>query len=360
MKRRVFRRAALATVGAAALTAATALPGNAATTPEWRFSAYESSATGSMGSVVAISRTDAWAVGTTEHGGTTVNSPYVLHWTGAKWSGVTIPGSSGYYSSLVSASSASNVWVLGTDDNDSLNQRIFRFDGSHWNTVSVPSAGNLGNLLVLSATDVWVTGQVSCISTKCVTDMWQWNGSTWVAHPINSFVYNIAGTSPANVWVVGMSDVNQKGEGVMAAYRWAGTHWTPVTMSHPDMSGWPDIAMSSASNVWIEGWRGTSSQVLALHWSGGKWQQVLSPRGSVASPDTVPYGSSGVWMGPWAVWTGRAWISTLPVPPFDGGVIDDMVPIPGASGSYWGAASADNNTSSSVGHPAMMIYGPLP
>ena len=359
MNRRVFRRAALATAGAAALTAATALPGNAATTAEWRLSAYESSVTGGMNSVVAISRTDAWAVGGIEHGKTPVNNPYVLHWNGAKWSAVTIPGSSGYSSTLVSASSAGNVWVFGTDANDSLNQKLFRYDGSHWHTMSVPE-GNLGNLMVLSATDVWATGQISCVAAKCITDVWQWNGSTWLEHPINSTVYSINASSATNVWAVGMSDVNQKGEGVVAAYRWAGTHWTPVVMSHPDMSGWPDIAMSSASNIWIEGWRGASSQVLALHWIGGKWQQVFSPAGDAASPGAVPYGSSGVWMGPWVAWTGRGWISTLQHLPFAGGVIDNVVPIPGASGSYWGAASAQTNANSSVDHPAMVIYGPLP
>ena len=47
-----------------------------------------------------------------------VNCPYVLHWTGATWSVVSIPGSNGYYSTQVVASSASNVWVLGTDADD--------------------------------------------------------------------------------------------------------------------------------------------------------------------------------------------------------------------------------------------------
>jgi hypothetical protein len=136
----------------------------------------------------------------------------------------------------------------------------------------------------------------------------------------------------------GQTPVNQKDEGVIAAYRWAGTHWTPVIMSHPDMSGWPDLAMGSASNIWIEGWRGTSSQVLALHWNGSKWQQVISPADDAASPDGVPYGSTGVWAGPWAAWTGRGWISTLPKPP----------------------ASAEKSSSSSVDHPAMVIYGPVP
>ena len=359
MSRRVFRRAALATAGAAALTVATAMPGNAATTAEWRISSSASSVTGAMRSVAAISRSDAWAVGATYHGETLVNSTYVLHWNGAKWSTATIPGSTGYYSSLVAASSAGNVWVLGTDADDSLNQRLFRYDGAHWHTMSVP-AGNLGNLLVISATDVWVTGQISCNGTKCVTAVWQWNGSKWLAHPINSTVYNIAGTSATNVWAVGLGGVNQKGEGTVAAYRWAGTHWTPVVMSHPDMSGLPDIAMNSASNIWIEGWRGTSSQVLALHWTGGKWQQVISPAGNAASPDAVPYGSSGVWMGPWAAWTGRGWISTLQHLPFSDGNIEDFVPVPGASGSYWGAASAGTSANSSVDHPAMVVYGPVP
>jgi hypothetical protein len=360
MSRRAFKRAALAAAGAAALTLATASPGDAATTAEWRMSSYQSSVTGEMGSVDAISRSDAWAVGSTERGQKTVNSPYVLHWNGAKWSGVTIPGSSGYYSALVSASSATNVWVLGTDDNDSLNQRLFRFDGSHWHTMSAPE-GNLDNLLVLSITDVWVTGQISCTGTKCVTDVWQWNGSRWTAHPINSTVFNIAASSATNVWAVGLGGVNAKGEGTVAAYRWAGTHWTPVVMAHPDMSGWPVIAMGSASNVWIEGWRGTSSQVLAMHWSGGKWQQLISPAADSASPDAVLYGSSGVWMGPWAAWTGRGWVSTLGQRlPFAWGGVNDFVAVPGASGSYWGAASAETNAKSSVSHPAMVVYGPVP
>jgi hypothetical protein len=360
MKRRVFKRAALATVGAAAVTAATALPGSAATTAEWRLSAYESSVTGSMTSVVALSRTDAWAVGNTSRGQTAVNNPYVLHWNGAKWSGVTIPGGNGFTSALVAASSASNVWVLGTNFNGLLNQKIFRYDGSHWHPISVPANANLDTLVVLSATDAWVTGQVSCVGTKCVTDVWQWNGSTWVAHPINSTVFNIAGTSATNVWAVGLSDVNQKNEeGVMAAYRWAGTRWTPVVMSHPEMSGWPVITMSSASNVWIEGWRGTSSQVLALHWTN-KWQQVISAAHDAASPDAVPYGSTGVWMGPWEAWTGRSWINAEQHLPFSSGDMQDFAAIPGAPGSYWGAASVTTNANSSVDHPTMVIYGPVP
>jgi hypothetical protein len=361
MNRRVLGRGALATVAAAVLTVATALPGDAATTAEWRLSSYASSVNGGMTSVAAISRTDAWAVGNTSHGTTPVNSPYVLHWNGSTWRTVSIPGSNGYVSSIVAASSASNVWVLGTDWNDTLNQKLFRYDGSHWHTMSVPEDDNLSTLVVLSATDVWLTGQISCTGGKCVTDVFQWNASKWLAHPIDSTVFNIAGSAATNIWAVGLGGVNQKtDEGTVAAYRWAGTRWTPVAMAHPKMSGWPDIAIGSARDIWLEGWRGTSSQVLALHWTGSKWQQVISPSNSAASPDPVPYGSSGVWMGPWAAWTGRGWVSTLQHLPWSDGIIEDFVQVPGAAGSYWGAANAEKSANSAITHPAMAMYGPVP
>lgn len=362
MIKRVFKRGALAAAGAAALALTTAVPGDAATTAAWRLSYYASTITGGMYSVAAISKTNAWAVGVTYHGQTLVNSPYVLHWNGTKWSTVSIPGGSGYSTSLVAASSASNVWVLGTGS-DSLSQEIFRYDGSHWHTMSVPE-GNLDNLVVLSASNAWVTGQISCTGSttdmKCVTDVWHWNGSTWAAHPINASVYNIAGSSATNIWAAGLGNVNQNtGEGTIAAYRWTGAHWFPVVMSHPKMSGWPDITIGSASDIWIAGWRGTSSQVLALRWTGSTWQQVISSGSSAASPDLVPYGSTGVWMGPWIFWTGRSWVSTTQNLSFGGGIYD-FVKVPGTSGSYWGAGGVDKNSSSATQHPGMVVYGPVP
>jgi hypothetical protein len=93
------------------------------------------------------------------------------------------------------------------------------------------------------------------------------------------------------------------------------------TSTIPGSSGYSSsqVSASSASNVWVLGTdvngslnrRGTSSQVLALHWTGG-------------------------------------------------GTIHDVVPIPAASGSYWGAASAETSAKSSVDHPAMVVYGPVP
>jgi hypothetical protein len=357
----LFGRGVAVGIAAVALTLVSTIPGNAATTSEWQLKWSTLSTTGSMYSVVAISRTNAWATGATYHGQTPVNNPYVLHWNGARWSGVSIPGGSGYASALVAASSASNVWILGTDVNGSLNQKFFRYDGTRWHTIATPE-GNLSTLAVLSPTDVWASGQISCTGKACVTDVWQWNGSKWLAHPIGTTAYNIAGTAATGIWVAGINGVNQAtGEGLVAAYRWTGTRWFPVVMPHPEMSGWVGIAIGSASAIWIEGWRGTSSQVLTLQWTGRTWQHVISAAAMNASPDPVADGSGGVWMGPWVHWTGRSWV-IVPLS-FVGNAglgIHDFAKVPGTSGSYWGAGGIYKNDSSMTTNPAMAVYGPVP
>jgi hypothetical protein len=105
----LFTHGVVVGIAAVALTLVSTIPGNAVTASEWQLKWSAASTAGSMSSIVAISRTNAWAVGVTDHGQTPVNNPCVLHWNGARWSGVSIPGGSGYSSSLVAASSASNV-----------------------------------------------------------------------------------------------------------------------------------------------------------------------------------------------------------------------------------------------------------
>ena len=144
------------------------------------------------------------------------------------------------------------------------------------------------------------------------------------------------------------------------AERWNGTKWLTVVMPHPGMYEFPDIAIGSASDIWIEGGRAGSTKVLALRWTGSTWQQVLSGANDASSAEPVPYGSSGVWLGPWELWNGHAMVATGVSLPWSSGTIQDFVAVPGASGSFWGAASADKSASSSVEHPAMTIYGPLP
>jgi hypothetical protein len=348
--------AAAAAVGIAAAVA----PASAASTNEWRVS-YRTSAVGGLYSVAALSRTNAWAAGVLYKGQTLINKPYVLHWNGKAWKAVSIPASNGYYSNDIAASSASNVWVLGVDAGNSLHEKMFRWDGAHWHSISVPEV-NLGDPVVLSASHVWASGQISCTGTRCVTDVWHWNGSAWQDHPIATTVYDMAGTAASGLWAVGVNGQKQLGgAGNVAAYRWNGTHWAPVSMPHPRVSSSPGIAVDSASDVWIGAFTAGGGRGYAMHWNGRTWQALTAPASIAAGTDVVPDGHSGVWLGPWAHWTGRSWSSALTLArPIVGAGIHQLVKVPGTSASYWGAAGIITSETSTTFHPAMLVYGPLP
>ena len=69
--------------------------------------------------VAAISPGDAWAVGSTAQAGhgNTQDEPLVLHWNGARWRRVAVPGLGGFYLTAVAASSASDVWAFAASAN---------------------------------------------------------------------------------------------------------------------------------------------------------------------------------------------------------------------------------------------------
>jgi hypothetical protein len=366
LRRVSFRWAAAAMFAAVTLALVVAVAPAQAATNEWR-SVYYSTASGEMQSVVALSKTDAWAAGVIYSGQTLINKPYLLHWNGSDWGTYTIPGATGYYTMNVAASSADNVWVFGVDANNSFNQRIFRFDGSHWHAISVPQDVALNNPVVFSATDAWTLGNTSCTGAsgqpqKCVTDLWNYNGTTWRDYPINEDITDMAGPSASDLWVVGVNAETQLGgTGEVVAYKWYGTHWVYASMPHLRLYGYPAVGTDSSRDVWFGAWTPTNTTPWALHWNGAKWGEITAPRSLAATYEVTPDGNGGVWMGSWVHWTGRAWVNTEELAsPIQGGGIYDIIKVPGTSASYWGAAGLTKNSNASGWHPAMAVYGPTP
>src|SRR5262249_30674162 len=120
-----------------------------------------------LGSVAAVNRKDAWAVGAKEPG-----VPYILHWDGKRWLNKPLPRR-GFFPFVVGASSPSNVWLYGTFANTGA---AFRWNGSHWQQSQVGGGGGGEKLVVLSPSDVWLAymrcdGQFPCL--------FHWNGSGW-------------------------------------------------------------------------------------------------------------------------------------------------------------------------------------
>jgi hypothetical protein len=281
-------------------------------------------------------------------------------------------GASGFVTEAVRASSSHNVWVFASYQRSApYPLGIFRWDGAAWHSVPVPDPVGIGYSVVFSASDVWTVGQGDCTSTaggllNCKSQLWHWNGGTWHSYRVGTFVTGLAGTSPGNVWAVGMNGMTtQQGEvqGNVAAYRWNGARWTWVSMPHPRINGDPGIGISSATDVWFGSLitlphSGGQDVSFAMHWTGHRWQEFTAPRGLVSNGAVVADGHGGAWVGPMARWTGRSWVEvTASVPSGVGWEIADISRIPGTS-SYWGAGTLINSNGSF--RPVAFVYGALP
>jgi hypothetical protein len=360
-----WRALCVCTVAATATIGLVGTPAQAATTNVWRTEYYNSGTSGQMNGVVAYSKGDGWAIGNTYKDGNFVYGLDVLHWNGGHWSSVSIPDSSGYAANSISGEDGVDVWVLAT--NAAGDWTAFRFDGSHWHTIAIPAGVGVNDLVVLSATNAWTTSGSSCTETNgkltdCTTSLWHWNGSTWQSYTIDADITSLAGTSAGNLRAAGATgETSLGGTGTLIEYQWSGSAW--VKKSIPAVKVQSDevtVATDGTNDVWLSSWTAGAGTVTALHWNGKAWSTIKSPTSMSATPGLVPDGSGGAWFGALAHWTGKAWVNAIPpISSATAASIFAMAKIPGTSGSYWGAAQVSKG-SSTIDHPTVMIYGPLP
>lgn len=122
-----------------------------------------------------------------------------------------------------------------------------------------------------------------------------WTVDTLIAHPdaIQTWMWDIYGTSPENVYVVGHTDwTGINGSGIM--WRYNGTAWSIVNQGFRDIS-LESITGFGPSNIYAAGNKGDNA--LILHFDGTNWTQTILPgyglwsiRGS---------GPSDIWAGGW-------------------------------------------------------------
>ena len=316
---------------------------------------YQAHVSGYFTSVAVVSKADAWAAGTLLKGQTIPLRPFLRHWNGQSWNAVTIPRASRFESEWVAASSATNVWVMGTS-NGRVITRVYRFGGSRWHAVPVPAQTSLTDPVVFGPDDVWARGGGNGISQ----DIFHWNGSRWVGYSVGTNLTQLSGSSGKDVWAVGLNRPRSF-TGKIVAYRWNGSRWRTVSMPHP-ASTQPDIQVSSASDVWISGTRvnGNDTPAFVLHWNGNAWRKATAPTELPASStDLLADGSGGAWLGPEAHWTGHLWQGPVPLLPESAGGSQGFIGrVPGTA-SYWLMAGTTNN-GSAIERPSIYLYGPVP
>jgi hypothetical protein len=223
--------------------------------------------TGVLNDVVAVSATNAWAVG--HYGNLAHPRTLVEHWNGHAWRRISVRPAAGWLNG-VAATSARDVWAVGISHARAL---ILHFNGTVWRRVASAAVGSARTLLVhaaaISPHNIWAVGAVG---TKTLIE--HWNGSRWrrVPNPSplrQSFLDGISAASASDVWAVG-------GFNKTLILHWNGTRWRHIPGPSPGFGATLEsVTVLSAKNAWATG--ESDRGILILHWNGTAWRLVRHP-----------------------------------------------------------------------------------
>jgi hypothetical protein len=146
----------------------------------------------------------------------------------------------------------------------------------------LPIAGQLEGVDVLSARDAWAVGEVELPSEKFIPLIVHWDGTRWrrakaPAMPYDAHLYSVAGTSPDDVWAVGLTSGRE--HYVPVIMHWNGQKWRLMHLAatRPPGGMLYGVVATSASNAWAVGGLAANQGALIMHWNGSTWTQVPTP-----------------------------------------------------------------------------------
>jgi hypothetical protein len=198
-----------------------------------------------LDAVLAVSATDAWAVG--QYGN---DRCLTMHWNGAAWTSVPLPDSAGWDCDQLTGIAqlgGAGIWAVGHGQSGGFEHNIYlHWTGREWVKQGTPPLSNTGAPSAISGTslaDAWAVGDIStdAILARYVSGRWRYYASS--RSPLLKDVFQVTGIvtySASDAWAVGPS------------------------------------TSSSTSSATVD-----SVTAVVLHWNGHKWQRVpitgLSP-----------------------------------------------------------------------------------
>jgi hypothetical protein len=228
-----------------------------------------------LNGVVDLSPTNAWAIGK-------ASGPIAEHWNGTTWSAVTLPDpdfTPGTGESI-SASSASNVWIVGSTVNVTTgvtSAEALHFNGSAWTVVPMQRPGTntptIGAVTAVSATNAWAVGEdvgaTSAVGGSTLIE--HWNGSTWSIVPSPTpgaypGLTGVAARGTSDVYAVGSNLPSVNGGVVQGLIlRWNGSTWSadtdPTDGTYSPLSA--AATVPGAANEWAVGTLSNSALILS-------------------------------------------------------------------------------------------------
>jgi hypothetical protein len=310
--------------------------------------------------ISVLSASQAWAVGVVGDSESVDARPLVERWTGSSWSVVSVPHISHAELYGVVAVGPDDVWMVGTFNNSS-QSLVLHWDGSAIERVDHPNPGDDRNDLyavtAIGPNDVWAVGdQVSASGGADLLTL-HWDGSRWQA--VNApgtasydALRSVTAVSADDIWAVGVLDYQA------ATLHWDGTSWTRVDVP---LSG-EDTSLSAAGarapdDVWAVGQDAQGS--VALRWDGSQWNAIEIPQSGGTLRDDLSgvqvLGTHDVWATGTSYidgnpgflawhWNGHRWsLVSTPHPPASTAQLESAST--GADGTFFVAGSLDRRAS---------------
>jgi hypothetical protein len=235
--------------------------------------------------VAFSSASDGWAVGADENLSTGNGTSIIEHFNGTSWTRLPSPAGEPFRARLASvvALSATNAWAVGAGGSVPL---IEHWNGSAWSIVTgARSSARLFGITALSASNIWVVGETGTRAVSPVIE--HYDGTAWqvVAQPVDtydSYLASVSAAGPDDIWAIG-GQIGGTSAPILIEH-FDGTAWTEV----PNPALPPNVAYSGglravtalgSGDVWAVGAaiaNSTTNQTLALHFDGTSWQVVPS------------------------------------------------------------------------------------
>jgi hypothetical protein len=243
-----------------------------------------------LNAVVALSASDAWAVGLSRSPSGPART-LVLHWDGRRWAITASPNAGPGDNSLVSvaAASARDAWAVGYRDAKGVYRSLVEhWDGVRWTVVRLPRLGGPGN--GLNAVDAspsgaaWAVGGSARARGPSQPLVLRLDGRSWSSVPapvsLHSATLNgVAAWGRGGAWVVGAT---RSGGGDRAFSLQAdGRNWrvVPIDLAAPLSVDLNALWAAAPYDVWAVGssFDGRWYRPLVEHGVGGRWSRVPTP-----------------------------------------------------------------------------------
>jgi hypothetical protein len=195
--------------------------------------------------VATVPSNEAWAVGVNGLGGNAQPQTLVLWWSGSAWTAMLSGNPSAVSDSLagVGTDSVGDAWAVGSyyDQNQANDQPLLEFLSTGGINAEpgpvVAGGGSLGDVAVVSASNVWAVGQRYTGGNTGQTLIEHWDGSNWsiVSSPdltSNDELTSVTASGPNDVWASGWA-VPSIGFREAFTEHWDGSSWSIVSAANP-------------------------------------------------------------------------------------------------------------------------------